>query len=80
MGAFLFGGGWGISLLIFAQHFGKINVMFRKIFGHRSKTTHCVVFSLRSNPIVYPRQNKKALTFVNAFCLAEDGGFEPSCP
>ena len=41
---------------------------FAKFFGHRSKTTHCVVFSLRSNPIVFSAQRKKH-RFCGAFPL-----------
>ena len=47
------------SLLDFAKHQDWIYMKcFEKFFGHRSKTAHCTVFSLRSNPIIYPHQNK----------------------
>ncbi len=61
---FVFGGGWGMSLLIFAKQGRKIvSICFAKIFGHRSKTTHCVVFSLRSNPpiLLFTKQKKHPL-------------------
>lgn len=56
---FRFGGGWGISLLIFSKQIAKPHYLcFAKIFGHRSKTAHCAVFSLRSNPpiLFYAKQ------------------------
>ena len=53
---------------------------FSKFFGHRSKITHCVVFSLRSNPIIYLLTNQKSTHLRECFlALAERGGFEPPC-
>ena len=45
----------------FAKHFGlSFMLCFAKFFGHRSKTTHRVVFSLRSNPfsILAPKKQE----------------------
>ena len=47
---------------------------FAKFFGHRSKTAHCAVFSLRSNPIIFS-VTKKDSTLLGAifFCGGERG-------
>ena len=66
---FRFGGGWGISFLIFAKQIAKLHYScFAKIFGHRSKTAHCAVFSLRSNPIIFS-VTKKDSTLLGAIFL-----------
>ncbi len=60
---------WVLSLFVaeregfvleFCKTSGRVNMIcFAKFFGHRSKTTHCVVFSLRSNPIIFSCTNKE---------------------
>ena len=51
--SFIFGGLEGKSLLIFAKQGARFfSECFAKIFGHRSKTVHRTVFSLRSIPLI----------------------------
>ena len=63
---FYFGWGAGISFLIFARCLGIcLWKHLAKIFGHRSKTAHCAVFSLRSNPIYIPTTKNKGYQMVS---------------
>ena len=51
---------------------------FEKFFGHRSKTAHCAVFSLRSNSRLGATQKKDSTLLGAIFFVAEREGFEPS--
>ena len=48
------------SFLNFSKHFElEHRLCFEKFFGHRSKTTHRVIFSLRSNPYLYSHEKAR---------------------
>ena len=49
----------GFALEFFKTFHSVYLLCFEKFFGHRSKTTHRVVFSLRSNPYYILAQRKK---------------------
>ncbi len=70
--SFLLAEGVGF-FLNFAKHFGLVNMLcFAKSFGHRSKTTHRVVFSLLRIHFI-SRQNKSTLTR-GCFCFGGGSG------
>ena len=51
---------------------------FEKFFGHRSKTAHCAVFSLRSIPLIkFVAKTKEAHPSVPLFFLVDSRGIEP---
>jgi len=50
---------------------------FAKFFGHRSKTLHRRVFSLRSTPIPKPPPKRRAPPMAVLFFLVEARGVEP---
>ena len=59
----------------FSKYLGLIYMLcFEKFFGHRSKTAHCAVFSLRSNPIIFSLTNKSRMRLHPAFVCGGERG------
>ena len=64
----------GIVLEFCEARAKKGSVCFAKFFGHRSKTTHRVVLSLRSIPLTkFQQNNKKAYLRMPFYCFGGTG-------
>ena len=64
----------GFALEFFKTFGLNLRLCFEKFFGHRSKTAHRAVFSLRSNPIVFLHHNKKPTLLGGFFVCGGERG------